>query len=58
MQSLEELIRQRQDKLRGRPEDWIDRFVPWCRRQDWIGTTIIAWGLVGQLIVLGYLIWH
>jgi hypothetical protein len=24
---LEELIRKRQDRLRGRPEDWIDRFI-------------------------------
>lgn len=35
MTDLEKLIRDRQDELRGRPEDWIDRLVDWESRQDW-----------------------
>jgi len=32
MTDLEKLIRDRQDQLRGRREDWIDRFMAWLRR--------------------------
>jgi YD repeat-containing protein len=42
MVDLEELIRAKQDKLRGRPEDWIDRFGYWRRRIDWATVLVIA----------------
>lgn len=35
MTDLEKLLRDRQDELRGRPEDWIDRLAEWESRQDW-----------------------
>lgn len=31
MPDLEKLIRDKQDQLRGRPEDRIDRFMEWVR---------------------------
>ena len=31
MIDLEKMIRDKQDQLRGRPEDWIDRVMEWMR---------------------------
>lgn len=42
MFDLEKLIRDRQDQLRGRPEDWIDRFIAWKQRQDWVDISMLA----------------
>lgn len=49
---LEKLIRERQDELRGRPEDWIDRFVGWHRRQDWVLWATVAVAVVAVLLLL------
>ena len=49
---LEELIRNRQDQLRGRPEDWIDRFGAWRRGVDWTGVAIIAGALLMPVLIL------
>lgn len=38
---LGRLIRNRQDELRGRPEDWLDRFGDWRRQQDWPAILIV-----------------
>jgi hypothetical protein len=51
MSDLEQLLRKRQDQLRGRPEDWIDRFGDWRKRQNWVGVMILAAVLV--LVLLG-----
>lgn len=34
MTDLYELLKRRQDELRGREEDWIDRLGAWWRRVD------------------------
>lgn len=34
MIDLHDLLKNRQDELRGRPEDWIDRFGSWYRNLD------------------------
>jgi len=39
---LEKLIREKQDQLRGRPEDWIDRFKGWRHRVDWTTTSLMV----------------
>jgi hypothetical protein len=51
---LEQLIRKRQDELRGRPEDWIDRFGEWRRRQDWWVWAIIIGAIVAELAILAF----
>jgi hypothetical protein len=33
--SLEKLITDRQDELRGRPRDWLDDFKDWRQGIDW-----------------------
>ena len=50
---LEQLIRQRQDQLRGRPEDWIDRFGDWRRNADWVGIAIIIGPFALLLLITG-----
>jgi hypothetical protein len=35
MISLEQLLRQRQDELRGRPHHWTDDINAWWGRLDW-----------------------
>lgn len=50
-ESLENLIRRRQDELRGRPEDWIDRLCYWWRTFDLEGS-IVHWALVLDLVLL------
>lgn len=52
MIDLEHLIRERQDQLRGRPEDWIDRFCDWRNRVDWVGVAIISASLLMPLLIL------
>jgi hypothetical protein len=54
---LETLIRERQDSLRGRPEDWIDRFGGWRRNADWPSIAIIAGGLLVPLLILFAVAW-
>jgi len=55
---LEKLLRDKQDQLRGRPEDWIDRFGSWRRRTDWIGITIVTvWVALCAITVIGILQW-
>jgi YD repeat-containing protein len=49
MTDLEELIRAKQDKLRGRPEDWIDRFGYWRRRIDWV--TVVTIGTLAFTVI-------
>lgn len=46
--SLEQLIRRRQDELRGRPEDWRDRLADWWRRFN-VEETVVAWLIGGGL---------
>ena len=41
MIDLEDLIRDRQDQLRGRPRDWIDDFGDRRRNTDWLGITVL-----------------
>jgi hypothetical protein len=38
---LEELLRNRQDQLRGRPRDWFDDFGDRRRDTDWLGITVL-----------------
>ena len=52
MADLERMIRERQDVLRGRPEDWIDRFVAWRRRVDWATVAIISGALLMPALIL------
>ena len=51
MVDLEQLIREKQDLLRGRPEDWIDHFGAWRRRQDWVSIGIVAAAAVSELLL-------
>jgi hypothetical protein len=44
---LERVIRARQDELRGRKEDWIDRLLDWWRSYD------LARVLIDHLIFVG-----
>jgi hypothetical protein len=53
---LERLLTERQDKLRGRPRDWIDDFGGWRRRIDWTGVVIIAGALLVPLSIL-FAVW-
>lgn len=62
---LEKLIRDKQDELRGRPEDWIDRFMDWYRRQDWddycimvVSLLFVSIGLAFSIVVIWFLIFR
>lgn len=58
MIELERLLRDRQDQLRGRPLDWIDRFGDWRRSVDWHGIIIlIAVPLLTLLAVTAVVVW-
>lgn len=57
MIDLERLIRDKQDVLRGRPEDWIDRFGGWRRRVDWTGVAIIVGGLLVPGAIILAVLW-
>lgn len=58
MSDLERLLRQRQDQLRGRPEDWIDRFGNWRLSVDWVGIFIlVAVPLMTMLAVAAVVVW-
>lgn len=58
MTDLERLLRDRQDQLRGRPEDWIDRFGGWRRNVDWLGIFILfALPAMTMLAVLAVVVW-
>lgn len=54
MTDLEKLLRDKQDALRGRPEDWIDRFVSWYNNADWeyifAMSLMLAWPIVAVII--------
>jgi hypothetical protein len=51
MSDLGELIKKRQDELRGREEDWIDRLFDWWRCCDGWDLAFMIW-LVPQVLVL------
>jgi len=60
MTDLYKLIKRRQDELRGREEDWIDRLFGWIRDVDWVLTgfiilfvmplTLLFWGALVALV--------
>jgi hypothetical protein len=50
---LEELIRKRQDQLRGRPEDWIDRFMQ--QRKDRL--KIVAVIVLLIILICAWIAW-
>ena len=52
MIDLERLITEKQDRLRGRPRDWIDDFGDWWRRVDWVGTALVGVWLILTLLAL------
>jgi len=54
--SLEKLLTDKQDALRGRPEDWIDRFGDWRRTTDWFGTPLAVLLLAASLVWL-WMLW-
>jgi hypothetical protein len=56
---LYELLKRRQDQLRGRPETRLDRFRDWLHRVDWadfivntMGTVVVAELLVIEALVI------
>lgn len=51
---LEELLRRRQDELRGRPEDWIDRLMHRLRYTDWLDVAFNSFAFIalGLLIAI------
>lgn len=50
---LYEMLKKRQDELRGREEDWIDRFMDWKRHTDWLGVaTFVACVAYGICIIV------
>jgi hypothetical protein len=51
MSDLAELIKKRQDQLRGREEDWIDHLSHWWRCCDGWDLAFKVW-LVPQILVL------
>jgi hypothetical protein len=53
MTDLERLITERQDQLRGRREDWLDRFRHWRERTDPVGVAMI----VGAVVIAALLLW-
>lgn len=54
--SLEDLIRRRQDELRGRPENCLDRFRDWRLGIDWsfvaFTSCVALWGLCQMVIAV------
>jgi hypothetical protein len=50
---LEELLIHRQNQLRGRPEDWIDRFGGWRRRIDWVDVALLVAPVAMLLMIAG-----
>jgi hypothetical protein len=55
--SLEKLLTDKQDELRGRPRDWIDDFGDWRRTTDWFGT-IVALLLLAASLVWLWMVWE
>ena len=53
MIDLEELLTNRQNLLRGRPEDWIDRFGGWRRRIDWVDVALLVAPVAMLLMIAG-----
>jgi hypothetical protein len=56
MADLYELLKARQDELRGRPENWRDRFGDWLAGVDWmfvgLATCIVIWGACETFIAV------
>ena len=53
---LEELLRQRHDQLRGRPEHWTDRLRDWRQRRLWLDAEVMILLAMTVVIVLGALL--
>jgi hypothetical protein len=49
MTDLEKMIRERQDALRGRPADSIDRFMDWYASLDWFNIAMFVLAVAGTL---------
>jgi hypothetical protein len=53
---LETLIRNKQDQLRGRPEDWTDRLIHWLHTMDWmevvdhVGMFVVIFCAMGMMV--------
>jgi predicted transposase YdaD len=54
---LEDLIRQRQDQLRGRPRDWIDDFGDRRRNTDWLGIVVLIVVPALTLLATAVVVW-
>ena len=55
MADLEQLLRQKQDELRGRPERWTDRMGYWMRDRldwNWIVRFVIPMVLIEVLVFM------
>lgn len=52
MTELYELLKRKQDQLRGREEDWIDYLMDWWRRADHVSLFLwtIMWLHLGVLL--------
>jgi hypothetical protein len=57
---LYELLKRRQDQLRGRPETRIDRFKDWLRYVDWADfafNTMCAVGVAELIVIQAWVIY-